>query len=211
MTDLKRLSGMLQAGDMEGVRELTGQALEEGVEPEAILSELIAGLDIVGDRFKKGEIFLPEMLVAGRAMQGALDVLRPRLAETGAEPVGRAIVGTVKGDVHDIGKNMFGMMLEGAGFVVKDLGFDVPTQTFVEAVKEEDVQVLGMSALLSTTVPEMRIVIDALREAGLRDKVKVLVGGAPVTQRYADEIGADGYGVDAATGSDRARELIGKA
>jgi len=208
MVDMKKLSGALQAGDFQTVLNLTRAALDQGMKPTAILNELIAGLDVVGDQFKKGEIYLPEMLVAGKAMQRALEVLRPKLVETGAQPAGKAVIGTVRGDVHDIGKNMFGMMLEGAGFTVKDLGFDVPTERFVQAVKEGEFQILGMSALLSTTMVEMPKVINALNEAGVRDKIKILVGGAPVTQKYADQIGADGYGVDAATGADKARQIM---
>jgi len=208
MVDMKKLSGALQAGDFQTVLNLTRAALDQGMKPTAILNELIAGLDVVGDQFKKGEIYLPEMLVAGKAMQRALEVLRPKLVETGAKPAGKAVIGTVRGDVHDIGKNMFGMMLEGAGFTVKDLGFDVPTERFVQAVKEGEFQILGMSALLSTTMVEMPKVINALNEAGVRDKIKILVGGAPVTQKYADQIGADGYGVDAATGADKARQIM---
>jgi 5-methyltetrahydrofolate--homocysteine methyltransferase len=209
MVDLKKLSECIQTGDIRTIKTLTQEALEQGTKPTTILNELITGLDVIGDKFKKGEIYLPEMLVSGKAMQNALEVLRPKLVETGAKPVGKAVIGTVRGDVHDIGKNMFGMMLEGAGFTVKDLGSDVSAEKFVQAVKEGDCQLLGMSALLSTTMAEMPKVIEALKEAGVRNKVKILIGGAPITQKYADQIGAEGYGIDAATGVDMARVMIG--
>jgi 5-methyltetrahydrofolate--homocysteine methyltransferase len=209
MADLVRLSEALQKMDIQGVKKLTEEAIAAGMDPQKILSDgLIAGMDVAGGKFKRNEIFIPEMLVIAKAMHEALAILKPKLIEVGAEPVGKAVVGTVKGDVHDIGKNMFGMMLEGAGLEVIDLGYDVPPEKFVEAIKNETPQVLGMSALLSTTMVELPVVIDALKEAGIRDKVKVIVGGAPVTQQYADDIGADGYGDDAASGAEVARRLI---
>jgi len=209
MADLVKLSEALQKMDIAGVKRLTEEAIAAGMDPQKILADgLIAGMDVAGGKFKRNEIFIPEMLVIAKAMHEALAILKPKLIEVGAEPVGKAVVGTVKGDVHDIGKNMFAMMLEGAGFSVIDLGYDVPPEKFVEAIKNESPQVLGMSALLSTTMVELPVVIDALKEAGIRDKVKVIVGGAPVTQQYADEIGADGYGDDAASGAEVARRLI---
>lgn len=209
MTDLVQLSEALQRMDIDGVKRLTQKAIAAGIDPQKILSEgLIAGMDVAGGKFKRNEIFIPEMLVIAMAMHEALAILKPKLVEVGAEPVGKAVIGTVRGDVHDIGKNMLGMMLEGAGFEVIDLGLDVPPQKFVEAIKNERPQVLGMSALLSTTMVELPVVIDALKEAGIRDQVKVIVGGAPVTQKYADDIGADGYGDDAATGAEIARRFI---
>ncbi len=211
MGDLMQLSESLQKGDMDEVREFTTQALEAGLTPAEILSDgLIAGMNIVGVKFKNNELFLPEVLVVARAMHAGLDVLKPKLAETGAEPTGRIVLGTVKGDLHDIGKNLVGMMFQGGGFEVNDLGIDVPTEKFVEAASEEGIQIVAISALLSTTMPKMREVIEALHKAGLTDKLRVLVGGAPVSQQYADEIGADGYASDAATAVDRARELVGK-
>ncbi len=209
MADLAQLSEALQRMDIPGVKRLTEEAIAAGIDPQRILEEgLIAGMDVAGGKFKRNEIFMPEMLVIAKAMNEGLTILKPKLIEAGAEPVGKAVIGTVKGDVHDIGKNMLGMMLEGAGIEVEDLGFDVPPAKFVEAVKNEAPQILGMSALLSTTMVELPVVIDALREAGIRDRVKIIVGGAPVTQRYADDIGADGYGDDAATGAELARKFI---
>jgi 5-methyltetrahydrofolate--homocysteine methyltransferase len=209
MADLVQLSEALQKMDIPGVKRLTQEAIASGIDPQKILSDgLIAGMDVAGGKFKRNEIFIPEMLVIAKAMHEALAILKPKLIEVGAEPVAKAVIGTVKGDVHDIGKNMFGMMLEGAGLGVIDLGYDVPPEKFVEAIKNESPQILGMSALLSTTMVELPVVIDALKEAGIRDEVKVIVGGAPVTQQYADEIGADGYGGDAATGAEVARRFI---
>jgi len=209
MADLVQLSEALQKMDVAAVKRLTEEAIAAGMDPQKILADgLIAGMDVAGGKFKRNEIFIPEMLVIAKAMHEALAILKPKLVEIGAEPVGKAVIGTVKGDVHDIGKNMLGMMLEGAGFAVTDLGYDVPPEKFVEAVKNRSPHVLGMSALLSTTMVELPVVIDALKEAGIRDRVKVIVGGAPVTQRYADDIGADGYGDDAATGAAIARRFI---
>jgi 5-methyltetrahydrofolate--homocysteine methyltransferase len=210
MAELKELSEALQQGDMEKVKSVTAQALENGRPPEQILSEgLIAGMDVLGAKFKNNEVFLPEVLMAARAMHAGLDILKPKLTETGAKPAGRIALGTVKGDLHDIGKNLVGIMFQGAGFEVHDLGTDVSSEKFVQAVEEEGVHIVGMSALLSTTMPSMRKSIEALHRAGLAKKVKIMVGGAPVTQRYADEIGADGYAPDAASAVDVARKLIG--
>ncbi len=211
MVDLKELSEILQQGDAEKVRELTNQAIADGLSPQQILSEgLIAGMDVVGMKFKEGELFLPEVLSVARAMHAGLDALRPKLAETGAKMVGKIVLGTVKGDLHDIGKNLVSMMLEGAGFEVIDLGIDVSPEKFVEAAQEDDVDIVGLSALLSTTMPKMRETINALHEAGLSGRIKTMVGGAPVTRKYAEEIGADGYGDNAAAAVDTARRLMGK-
>jgi len=210
MVDLKELLETLQQGDAEGVGRLTAQAIEEGLSPKEILSGgLIAGMDVVGVKFKEGELFLPEVLSVANAMHAGLDILKPILAETGAKMVGRIVLGTVKGDLHDIGKNLVGMMLEGAGFEVNDLGIDVPAEMFLEAAQEDDVDIVGLSALLSTTMPKMRDTIYLLHEAGLTPGIKVMVGGAPVTRKYAEEIGADGYGDNAAAAVDEARRLIG--
>ena len=209
MADLVKLSETLQKMDIAGVKKLTEEAIAEGIDPQKILSDgLIAGMDVAGGKFKRNEIFIPEMLVIAKAMNEALAILKPKLIEVGAKPIAKAVIGTVKGDLHDIGKNMLGMMLEGAGLEVTDLGYDVPPEKFVEAIKEVNPEILGMSALLSTTMVELPVVIDALKEAGIRDQVKIVVGGAPVTQKYADDIGADGYGDDAATGADVARKFI---
>lgn len=208
--DLNALAEAIINGKKEDAEKLTKQALDEGIPPDKILNEgLIKGMSVVGERFKKGEYYVPEVLIAARAMKAAMEILRPVLTEAGVEPIGTVVIGTVKGDLHDIGKNLVSMMLEGAGFRVIDLGVDVPPEKFVEAVKEHNAQIVAMSALLTTTMPSMKVTIDALKEAGIRDEVKVLIGGAPVTQAYADEIGADGYGRDAATGAEKAKELLG--
>jgi len=208
MADFGNVAEMMEKGQMQAVQDLAAAALGEGMAPTKVLDELVAGLDVVGDRYSKGEVFLPELLVAGKSMQSALVVLRPKLAETGEKPVGTAVIGTVRGDVHEIGKNVFGMMLEGAGFEVIDLGPDVPTEKFVEAVKENDADIVGLSGLLSTTIPEMPRIIDALKEAGLRDGLKILVGGAPVTPEFANDIGADAGGMDAAAATEVVRKLV---
>jgi 5-methyltetrahydrofolate--homocysteine methyltransferase len=165
-------------------------------------------MQVVGQKFKCNEFYIPEVLIAARAMKMAMEKVKPLIADSGIEPVGRVAIGTVQGDLHDIGKNLVAMMLEGAGFEVKDLGTDVAPQAFVDAVKEHGVQAVALSALLTTTMPAMKETINALKEAGLRDKVKVMVGGAPLTQAYADEIGADGYAPDAASAVDLAKELL---
>jgi len=207
---LKEMTEALYKGDAEKVAELTRKALDLGVPPEVVLNNgLISGMNRVGKDFRDGVLFVPEVLIAARAMKAGMGILRPLLAETGASSAGTFVIGTVKGDLHDIGKNLVAMMLEGAGFRVIDLGVDTPPERFIEAVKQSNAQIVGMSALLTTTMVEMRKVIEALKEAGLRDKVKVMVGGAPVTQDYADEIGADGYAPNASAAVDKARALIG--
>jgi 5-methyltetrahydrofolate--homocysteine methyltransferase len=210
MTDiLNRISENVVIGSQDQVRELTEQAVAEGMPPEEILKKgLIPGMDIVGEKFQIGEYFIPHMLLAARAMQAALGILRPLLASSGAEPVGRVVLGTVEGDHHDIGKNLLKMMLEGKGFEVNDLGIDVTAETFVAAV-DEKVQIVAMSALLSTTAPFLVKTIDALKAAGVRDRVKIMVGGGVVTQEMADQIGADAFGQDAAVGAEKALELLG--
>jgi len=205
---LEQLSELIQNGDQDQVKELVSKALSEEMPPTAILNDgLIKGMDRVGERFQSGELFIPNMLLAARAMHAALDILKPRLVEVGAEPVGKVVLGTVHGDHHDIGKNLVAMMLEGKGFEVIDIGINVPTERFVESVGE-DIQVVALSALLSTTMPFMKEVIDALVSAGKREGVKVMVGGGPVTQEFADSIGADGYGRDAATAATLALSLV---
>ncbi|RJP15577.1 MAG: cobalamin-binding protein [Candidatus Abyssobacteria bacterium SURF_5] len=209
MVELNQLSEALQRGDMKEVERLIRESLGAGLSPADILSNgLIAGMDVIGAKFKKNEVFIPEVLIAARAMHGGLAVLEPKLAETGAKPVGKVVLGTVQSDLHDIGKNLVGMMLRGAGFHVRDIGIDVPPQRFVEAAGEEGVQIVAMSALLSTTMPKLRETINALHAAGLTRKVKIMVGGAPVSREYAEEIGADGYGDDAAAAVDVARRFI---
>ncbi len=184
-------------GERDDTLEYVQKALDEGIAPETILNEgMIDAMKEVGQLFEEGEYFVPEMLIAARAMQGGLEILRPKLVASGIEPVGKVVLGTVKGDLHDIGKNLVGMMLEGAGFEVQDLGIDVASEAFIEAITD-DVDVVGLSALLTTTMPEMAATIKAIDEAGLRSKVKIMVGGAPVTSDYAKKIGADGYASDA--------------
>ncbi len=211
MTDtLKQITEKLYDGDDDAVAELTQKALDEGLTPEQVLKGgLLAGMDQVGVDFRDGELFVPEVLVAARAMHAGMDVLRPLLAEGDVPLAGKVVVGTVEGDLHDIGKNLVAMMLEGGGFEIVDLGADISPDKFIEAVKMEQPQLIGLSALLTTTMPAMKRTIDALVEAGLREQVKVMVGGAPVTRAFADEIGADGYAPDAASAVELARSLVG--
>lgn len=198
-------------GNPDKVNELVRQALDQEVEVKTILNEgLIAAMDVVGRRFESRELFIPEMLMAGEAMTRGLEVLRPLFKESGVKPQGIVIIGTVEGDNHSIGKSLVSMMMEGAGFKMIDLGVNVSPEQFVKSVMEEDAQFVGMSALLTTTMPCMKATIEALKEAGLLDKVKTLIGGAPVTQEYADKIGADGYAPDAITAVNKAREFLGK-
>ena len=210
MTIYDDISSAVQRGKRKEVAPLVQQALDEGCDPVAILNEgLIPAMTIVGDKFSAGEAFVPEMLVAARAMSAGTEVLKPHLAEEGAEPVGKAVIGTVRGDMHDIGKNLVRMMIEGKGFEVTDLGVDVAPEQFVTFLQEhDDVDVVCCSALLTTTMPEIGATIRAIEEAGLRDKVKVMVGGAPVTQAFADEVGADAYTPDAGAAAVRAVELV---
>ena len=191
-TDLKKLYDAILTGDANTTVEVTNAALAEGVVPELLVTDyMIPAMDEVGRRFEACEFFVPELLIAARAMKGALALLRPLLAERGVEPVGRVVIGTVKGDLHDIGKGLVASMLEGGSFEVIDLGVDVSAEQFVEEVKTKNVHIVALSALLTTTMTAMQNVIEALKEAGVRDDVKVLIGGAPVTQQYADTIGAD--------------------
>jgi methylmalonyl-CoA mutase cobalamin-binding domain/chain len=206
---LQQLYDQTLVGNKPEVVSLTEQGLELGVEPTTMLFQaLIPALEEVGARFERGDFFVPEMLIAGRAMSGALDLLRPLLADTGAETIGTFLMGTVKGDVHDIGKNLVDIMLEGAGFKVVDIGVQVAPEKFIEAIHEHEPDIVGFSAFLTTTMPMFKVNIEALEKAGLRDDVIVMVGGAPVTQEYADAVGADGYAADAATATRRAKELL---
>jgi methylmalonyl-CoA mutase cobalamin-binding domain/chain len=206
---LKGLYDETLVGNAPEVRDLVNKGLEDGLGPEAMLYDaLIPSLEEVGARFERGDYFVPEMLIAARAMQGALDILRPLLAETGAKPIGTYVMGTVKGDVHDIGKNLVNIMLEGAGFTVHDLGVNVTPETFVQQVQEHKPDVVGFSAFLTTTMPMFKANINALEKAGIRDDVIVMVGGAPVTQEYADAVGADGYSADASSAVKKAQALI---
>ena len=209
MADPNEISLMVQEGNFKEVERLTQEALDGGLSAQDILNGgLIAGMDVIGDRFKRNECFVPTVLLAARAMKAGMALLKPILVDTGVESIGKVVLGTVKGDQHDIGKNLVGMMLEGAGFEVIDLGTDTPSEKFVEMAREKKADIVGMSALLSTTMPYMKTTIEALKSAGLT--VKTMIGGALVTQRYADEINADGFGKDAAVAVEKAKELISK-
>ncbi|MDX6553382.1 MAG: hypothetical protein QOH74_1870 [Gaiellales bacterium] len=212
MTNDEILQGLFDntlVGNAPAVKDLTNEGLAQNMDPETLLYDaLIPSLEEVGARFERGDFFVPEMLIAAKAMQGALDILRPLLAETGVEPIGTFVMGTVKGDVHDIGKNLVNIMLEGAGFTVYDLGVNVAPEKFVEQVQEHEPDIVGFSAFLTTTMPMFKANINALEKSGLRDKVIVMVGGAPVTQEYADAVGADGYAADASTAVRMAKDLI---
>jgi methylmalonyl-CoA mutase cobalamin-binding domain/chain len=206
---LKGLYDNTLIGNAPEVKQLTETGVADGLDPESMLYDaLIPSLEEVGARFERGDFFVPEMLIAARAMQGALDILRPLLAETGAQTVGTYVMGTVKGDVHDIGKNLVNIMLEGAGFTVYDLGVNVAPEVFVQQIQEHKPDVVGFSAFLTTTMPMFKANINALQKAGIRDDVIVMVGGAPVTQEYADAVGADGYASDASTAVRLAKALI---
>ena len=199
----------LSQGKMEEVKNLVLEGLEDGESPETVLNEgLIQAMDRVGAKFKSGEIYIPEVLIASRAMHIGLAVLKPILSQSTHTRAGKVLIGTVKGDLHDIGKNLVVMMLEGGGFEVGDLGIDVPTQKFIEAIHALQPQVLGMSALLTTTLMEMKNTIQAIEKAGLRKKIKIIVGGAPVNENFAKEIGADGYASDAVSAVDLVKSLI---
>jgi 5-methyltetrahydrofolate--homocysteine methyltransferase len=206
----EKVAEALIAGREDDVKELTQDALGKGSVAKQILDRgLLAGMDVVGKRFKADEMFLPEVLLCARCMHGAMDILRPLLSEGDAAGAGTYVIGTVEGDLHDIGKNLVSMMLQGAGFNVIDLGVNITARQFLDAVKAHRPKVLGMSALLTTTMPKMEETIHALKEAGIRDQVKVMCGGAPVTQDFVDKIGADAYGSNAASAVDKAKELAG--
>ncbi|HEV2209611.1 MAG TPA: corrinoid protein [Verrucomicrobiae bacterium] len=210
MVELSQLYDAVINGQAPAAHDLTQQALAEGVDPLRLVNEfMIPAMDEVGRRFDCSDYFVPELLLSARAMKGALDLVRPLLAARGDKPVGRIAIGTVKGDLHDIGKNLVGSLLEGAGFEVLDLGVNVPPERFVQTVLESKAQIVAISALLTTTMPGMRTTIEALRQAGVRHQVKVLVGGAPITQKYADEIGADGYSENAVGAVALAKRALG--
>jgi len=209
MADLQALAEAIIDGKRDDAKRLTEEALAEGADAEQVLNDgLVAGMSVVGERFKNNEFYVPEVLIAARAMKEAMAVLQPKLAESGVEPEAKVAIGTVKGDLHDIGKNLVAMMLEGGGLGIIDLQVDVAPEKFIDAVQNEGASVIAMSALLTTTMPAMKDTITALEEAGVRENVKVIIGGAPVTQKYADEIGADGYAPDAASAVDMTRELL---
>ena len=208
MADMLAIAKAVEGGRKKIVDQLVKEALAEGVKAEAILNEgLIVGMTNLGEMFKNGEVYVPEVLVAARAMKAGTDILKPLLLSENVQSLGKVAIGTVQGDLHDIGKNLVGMMLEGNGFEVIDLGVDVAPEKFVEAVKN-GASVIGMSALLTTTMPMMKEVIEMLKGEGLREQVKVMIGGAPITQEYADQIGADGYSTDAASAAELAQKLI---
>lgn len=208
MADLGEIKESLIKGDANKVKELVEAAVKEKTPVGEILNQgMIAGMNVVGAKFKNNEFYVPEVLIAARAMHAGMEILQPLLADSGIKPVGKIAIGTAKGDLHDIGKNLVIMMLKGGGFEVEDLGIDVPEEKFIESVKK-GTQLIGISALLTTTMPSMKTIIEALKAAGLKDRVKVMIGGAPITQAYADEIGADGYSPDAASAVDKAKELI---
>ena len=211
MADLQKLYDAILNGDAKAAVAATQEALAAQTDPLDLVSKaMVPAMDEVGKRFECEEYFVPELLISARAMKGALALLRPLLAAQGAQPVGRVAIGTVKGDLHDIGKNLIASMLEGGGFEIIDLGADVAPERFVQAVKEKNANVVCLSALLTVTMPSMKTTIEALKAAGVRDRVKVLIGGAPVTQQYADEIGADGYGSSASSAVPLARKALGK-
>ncbi|MBQ2818429.1 MAG: corrinoid protein [Clostridia bacterium] len=209
MADMNLIAEALKAGRAPKVKTLVQEALNEGVAPEVIVNEaLIVGMGVVGERFKNNEIYVPEVLIAARAMNAGLAILEPLMAEKDIQPVGVAAIGTVSGDLHDIGKNLVAMMLKGAGFKIIDLGVDVSPEKFVDAVANQGAQLICMSALLTTTMPVMKDTVEAATAAGIREKCRIMIGGAPVTQQYADEIGADGYSTDAASAADLAKKLV---
>jgi len=208
---LEEMQENVVAGNESKVVELTQKALDEGIAPEKILNGgFVPGMEIVGRKFQENEIYVPEMLMSARAMKAGMKLLEPFLTEAGIEPIGKIVIGTVKGDLHDIGKNLVAMMLEGGGFEVIDAGVDVSPQKFMDLVKENKPDILCLSALLTTTMTEIKNVIEAFKEKDLRDDVKIMVGGAPLTEEYSKEIGADGYSSDAASAVNIAKELLGK-
>ncbi len=205
----KEISEKLEAGDASGVGDLTKKALDQNIAPDIILNQaLVPGMDQVGEKFKNNEVFIPEVLIAARAMKAGMGLIKPLLAASNVQSRGKVIIGTVKGDLHDIGKNIVSMLLEGAGFEVVNMGADVGIEQIIELINKEAPDILGLSALLTTTMVYMQEVIQALDNAKIRDKVKVIIGGAPITQAYADEIHADGYAPDAATSVDLVRNLL---
>ena len=209
MSVLAEIKESLIKGQAPKVKELVQKALNEGIGPADVLtSGLIAGMNVIGERFKKNEVYVPEVLIAARAMHAGMDILKPKLAAAGVQPIGKVVMGTVKGDLHDIGKNLVCMMLEGAGFQVIDCGIDCAPEKFIKAAQDNGATIIGMSVLLTTTMPSMKSVVDAVAQAGLKGKILTMIGGAPVTHNYATEIGADGYAPDAASAVDVAKKLM---
>lgn len=211
MSTIQQICEMLQKGKANDVKALVEKALAENLPPAKILNEgLLEGMSIVGNKFKKNEVYVPEVLIAARAMKAGMSVLQPKLVSSGVQPKGVAVVGTVKGDLHDIGKNLVCMMLEGAGFKVVDIGIDAPPEKYVASAQEHNAAVIGVSALLTTTMTNMKAVVDAVKASPMAGKTRVMIGGAPVTQSFCDEIGADGYAPDAASAADLALKLLAK-
>lgn len=209
MSDYKQLYDAVLEGNAPAAKVITQKAIEEGANPQDLLDAyMVPAMDEVGRLFEANEYFVPELLIAARAMKGALEIVRPLLAQAGSKSAGKVVIGTVRGDLHDIGKNLVAAMLQGGGFEVIDLGVDVTPEKFIDSIKTQGAQIVAMSALLTTTMPGMKTTIDALQEAGVRKNVKVMVGGAPLTQRYADEIGADGFSDNASSAVRVARELV---
>lgn len=209
MSILEEISEFLQKGKRKNVKALIEQALEEGIDPKIILKEgLMSGMSIIGGKFKREEVFVPDVMMAARAMNVGLSILEPKLVEAGNEPIGRVVIGTVQGDLHDIGKNLTAMLLKGAGFEIYDMGVDVSAEAFLEKAEEVNADIIGLSALLSTTMPQMKEVIDLLKEKNLRDKYIVMIGGAPITNEFAEEIGADYYTPDAASAAEVAKKAV---
>jgi 5-methyltetrahydrofolate--homocysteine methyltransferase len=212
MPDLKKLYDAVLAGDQKTSVAVTQEALAAGVDPMALITDyMVPAMDEVGRRFECEDYFVPELLLSARAMKGSMELLRPLLVASGAQPVGRVVIGTVKGDLHDIGKNLVASMLEGGGFEVVDLGADVPPEKFIQAIQTSGANIVALSALLTVTMPSMRTTIEALKAAGVRSQVKIMVGGAPVTAQFADEIGADGYSENASSAVALARKLSAAA
>ena len=210
MQELQELASQLEQGKSQKVAAITQQLLGAGVSPQLILNEgLIAGMAVVGEKMRNGDIYLPEVLQSAGAMQASLRLLRPHLAREGAQSRGKVLMGTVRGDMHDIGKNLVGIMLQGAGFEIIDLGLNVPPEKFVEAIKAHQPAIVALSAMLTTTMLNMKSTIDSVRAAGLSSNVKVIIGGAPVNQSFADQIGADGYARDAVLAVDKVKHLLG--
>lgn len=210
MKELQDLAQSVEQGQVKKVSGLTQQLIDSGVSPQTILNDgLIAGMTVVGEKMRSGEMYLPEVLQSASAMHGSLKILKPHLVREGAQSRGKIMVGTVKGDMHDIGKNLVSIMLQGAGFDIVDLGLNVPPQKFVEAIIAHQPAILGLSAMLTTTMLNMKTTIEAINAAGLRSNVKVIIGGAPVSQKFADEIGADGYARDAVLAVDKVKQLLG--
>ncbi len=211
MSTLLEISEALQKGKAKLVKELVEKALQEKIDAQQILAEgLLSGMDIIGEKFKNNEVYVPEVLIAARAMNTGTEILKPYLAESGQKPIGKAIIGTVKGDLHDIGKNLVRMMIEGKGIEVIDLGVDVPAEKFIESFKENDAQVVALSALLTTTMGEMKRVVELAEKEGVRDKMCIMVGGAPVTESFCQSIGADIFATDAASAADAAKGYLAK-